>query len=227
MFERLTPNTMRTRIAQQIRQVILSNQLKQGERLIERKLATALGASLTAVREALIELESEGLIVKRANLGTYVNTMGMAEIEKIFEVRSVLEAFAVVEAARNATDEQIAALETTYLEMVDAARAQDTRTFNQRDMEWHAQVWRMSGNEYAESALRRAVLPYFAFIAIRIAAVDPMSLLRDALGHLPLLEAIKSRDAEKAQQAFASTLEGWLAITRTEFSDEGHLEARA
>jgi DNA-binding GntR family transcriptional regulator len=227
MFERLTPHTLRTRIAQQIRQAILTNELQQGERLIERKLATAFGASLTALREALIQLESDGLIVKKGNLGTYVNKLTMEDIEKIFELRSVLEAFAVSEAARNANADQVAALEKTYLQMVDAARNQDARTFNQHDVEWHAQVWRMCGNDFAESALRRAVLPYFAFVAIRIAAVDPLSLLRDAYGHLPLLEAIKAGDPKKAQQAFASTLEGWLSITRTEFAHEAQLEAGA
>jgi DNA-binding GntR family transcriptional regulator len=218
VFERLAPRTLRTRIAQHIREAILTNKLKEGERLVERKLASGLGASLTAVREALIELESEGFIVKKANLGTYVNKMGMEDIEKIFELRSVLESFAVGEAARHATGEQIAKLEKTYLEMVDGAQAKDARTFNQRDREWHSQVWQMSGNEYVEAALRRAVLPYFAFIAIRAAALDPLSLVRDAVAHLPLLEVIQSGDPDKAQQVFASTLESWLAITRAEFA---------
>jgi DNA-binding GntR family transcriptional regulator len=226
MFERLTPHTLRTRIATQIREAILTSKLKEGERLVERKLATALGASLTAVREALIDLESEGFIVKKGNLGTYVNKMGMEDIEKIFELRSVLESFAVSEAARHGTAEQLAGLEKNYLDMVDAARVQDARTFNQCDMRWHAQVWQMSGNEYVEAALRRAVLPYFAFIAIRIGVVDPLSLLRDAYAHLPLLAAIKAGDPDKAQQVFAGTLEGWLAITRAEFA-QAPVEAQA
>ena len=217
---------MRNRIAQQIRQAILNGALQEGERLVERKLASALGASLTSVREALIELESEGFILKKINLGTYVNKMSMEDIEKIFEVRRALESFAIAEAARQGTAEQIAGLEKTYFDMVDAARIKDARAFNRYDMQWHLHVWRMSGNEYLEAALRRAVLPFFAFVAIRISSLDPLSLLRDAYGHLPLIEAIKARDAEKAKQAFASTLDAWLSITRAEFAENAELEER-
>jgi DNA-binding GntR family transcriptional regulator len=92
-------------------------------------------------------------------------------------------------------------------------------------MEWHTQVWQMSGNEYVEAALRRAVLPYFAFIAIRISALDPIALLRDAQAHLPLLEAIKVGDPENARRVFARTLDGWLSITRAEFEQVSRAEA--
>src|SRR5215475_14121740 len=107
MFERLTPHTLRTRIATQIREAILTSKLKEGERLVERKLATALGASLTAVREALIELESEGFIVKNANLGTYVIKLSAEDVDKIFRVRRVVEAYAIAEAAQYGTAEQL------------------------------------------------------------------------------------------------------------------------
>lgn len=218
MFEKLTPNTLRGRIAQQIRGAILSGKLKGGERLVERKLAIAFGASLTAVREALIELEAEGFILKKINLGTYVTEMSLEDVDKVFQVRRVLEAFAVGEAARNGTPEQLEKLESAYLQMLDAARARDPRAFNREDMNWHLLVWEMTGNQYLQAALRRAVLPYFAFIAIRITTLDPLSLLRDATGHLPLLEAIKAHDAARVQRTFTSTLEDWLEITRSEFA---------
>jgi len=218
MFEKLTPHTLRGRIAQQIRGAILSGKLKAGERLVEHKLATALGASLTSVREALIELESEGFILKKTNLGTYVTEMASEDVEKVFQVRRVVESFAMAEAARSGTPEQLQKLEATYLQMLDAARAKDPRAFNREDMNWHLLVWEMTGNQYLQAALRRAVLPYFAFIAIRITTLDPLSLLRDATAHLPLLEAIKAHDAARVQQIFIATLENWLEITRSEFA---------
>ena len=217
MFEKLTPHTLRGRIAQQIRGAILGGKLKQGERLVERKLATALGASLTAVREALIELESEGFILKKTNFGSYVTKMSFEDVQKVFRLRRVLESFAMGEAARHRTAEQMQELERIYLEMVEAARAKDSRAFNKADMRWHLMVWQMPGNEYLHAALRRGVLPYFSFIAIRITTVDPLGLLRDAYGHLPLLEAIKRRDPDKAEEVFRSTVDDWLAIVQSEF----------
>jgi DNA-binding GntR family transcriptional regulator len=105
--------------------------------------------------------------------------------------------------------------------MVDAARAKDARTFNHEDMQWHSLLWDMTGNEYLIAALRRAVLPYFTFTAIRIATVDPRSLVRDARGHLPVLKAIKAHDPDQAQQAFAATADNWLEITRSEYWEMG------
>ncbi|MFB3826799.1 MAG: GntR family transcriptional regulator [Bryobacteraceae bacterium] len=217
MFAKLTPHTLRGRIAHEIRKAILSGKLKEGERLVERKLATALGASLTAVREALIELESEGYVVKKVNLGTYVTKMTLEDVEKVYRVRRALEALAAAEAAQNGTPEQVEKLKRIYRNMAEAARAKDVRRFNREDIEWHSLVWEMTGNEYLIAALRRAVLPYFTFTAIRIASVDPQSLERDACGHLPLLEAIAARAPERARQAFAATADDWLEITRSEY----------
>ena len=84
VFERLTTQTLRGQIAQRIRSAILNGTLKPGERLVERKLASEFGASLTAVREAVIELETDGFITKRPNAFTYVTKLSIAEIEKVF-----------------------------------------------------------------------------------------------------------------------------------------------
>src|SRR5690349_4745568 len=121
VFERLDSNTLRGRIAKKIRAAILDGTLKEGERLVERQLAAQFGASLTAVREALIELETEGFIVKRPNATTSVTKLSLADLEKIFAVRQILERTAVQEAARRATDAQVAKLERQYLELIDTA----------------------------------------------------------------------------------------------------------
>src|SRR5215510_9687304 len=97
MFERLTNSTLRSRI-------------------VERKLAAQFGASLAVVREAIIQLEAEGFITKWPNTSTHVTRLSLAETEKIFAVRKVLEAFAVEEAARLATSQDIESLQKLFLE---------------------------------------------------------------------------------------------------------------
>ena len=72
VFEKLESNTLRLRIADKFREAILNGSLTEGERIVERKLATLFGSSLTAVREALIQLESEGLVTKKPNAATFV-----------------------------------------------------------------------------------------------------------------------------------------------------------
>ncbi|HUS06978.1 MAG TPA: GntR family transcriptional regulator [Bryobacteraceae bacterium] len=219
MFEKITSNSLRERIARQIRNAILGGQLQEGSKLVERTLAAELGASLTAVREGLIELEWEGFIVKKKNSGTHVVKLTPPDVAKIFQVREVLEALAFAEAARHATTAQITALERAYREMVEAANNKDALLYNQKDVAFHLVVWTAADNEFLQAALRRAVLPYFTYTAIRIASVDPMVLCQDATAHLPLLEAIRAHDPEAAQKLFVNNVEEWLAIASAELAE--------
>jgi DNA-binding GntR family transcriptional regulator len=219
MFEKITSDSLRARIAKQIRDAILSGRLPEGSKLVERNLAAELGASLTAVREGLIELEWEGFIVKKKNSGTQVIKLSPADVEKIFDVRMVLEAHAFAVAAANATAEDVGRLEEAHHEMLDAARNQDARLYNQRDVAFHSAVWRATHNDYLKAALKRAILPYFSYTAIRIGSVNPLVLQNDVAGHLPLLEAIKSRDPEAARLAFQKSVQDWFAIAWEELAE--------
>ena len=95
--------TLRHQIADQIRGSILEGSVAPGERLVERTLGFELGASVTAVREAIIQLEGEGLITKRSNSSTNVSVLTVKEIGHAFVVRQALEWVAMMETARRAT----------------------------------------------------------------------------------------------------------------------------
>ena len=134
--------------------------------------------------------------------------------EEIFAVRRVLEAFAVEEVSRLATPDQIQNLERLYLEFLDAARARYTRLFLRKDFSLHEMIWEISCNEYLQAALRRIVLPIFAYTTIHIVSRRAFDLLQDALSHLPLLEAIKSKDPAAARRALLVALDDWLSDIR-------------
>jgi DNA-binding GntR family transcriptional regulator len=68
----------------------------------------------------------------------------------------------------------------------------------------------MADNEYLQVALRRIIHPIFAFSAIRILSGRPFDLLEDAQSHLPIVEAIKSKNAKAARKAFLTALDGWF-----------------
>ncbi|MBV8772582.1 MAG: GntR family transcriptional regulator, partial [Deltaproteobacteria bacterium] len=122
---KLVQATLRHQIVQEIRQAILNRSLLPGERLVERTLAELLGTSLTATREALIQLETEGLITKRPNATTHVTRLTTEEVEQIYAVRCVLERYAFQEAARRADAKAIANFQQLHKEAADVARAGD------------------------------------------------------------------------------------------------------
>jgi len=209
VFQKLSNDSLRERIAQKIKEAILTGELREGERLVERKLAGQFETSLTAVREALVQLESEGFVSKKANSATHVAKFSFGAAEKIFRVRKVLEAFAVEEAARAASPDQIRQLEKSYVEYLDKAREQKVLEFVVKDLALHEKIWELAGNEYLVVALKRVVQPMFALTAIRLVSSRPFDLLHDAHSHLPVIEAIKSKNPENARQTFLAALDYW------------------
>lgn len=212
-FEPLEIATLGRRIADRIEGAILSGTLKEGERLVERRLASRFATSLTAVREALIKLEVDGFVTKKPNAATYVTKLTHEAGKKIFAVRKVLEGYAVEEAARLATPEQIRELEESYLNLLSAAGSERGELFIQSDFSLHGKIWAIADNDYLETALRRILVPIYAFSAMRIHSGNAFDLLKDAQSHLPTLEAIKAKDPALARNCFVCALDYWYSDT--------------
>lgn len=98
--------SLRGRVFHKIREGILSGQYKQQEELKENTLANELGVSRTPVREALRQLELEGLVKIIPNKGAYVLGLTEKDIRDIYAARSVLEELCAKWAAEHITAEQ-------------------------------------------------------------------------------------------------------------------------
>lgn len=206
---KISTATLRQQIVQEVRQAILNGSLHPGERLVERNLAASLGTSLTAAREAMIQLESEGLITKRPNSTTHVTQLSPEEINQIFAVRRVLEEFAFVEAARHGTAQENAKLEQIHMRALRFAETGDARAYIGQDLAWHEAVWRMAHNPYLYASLSRAILPLFGFSTIGVAMQDGFDLVEDARNHEPLLKAIAGHDVAGTRRAYRVAADHW------------------
>jgi DNA-binding GntR family transcriptional regulator len=105
------PLPVRERVYGHIKTSILSGHLNPGERLTEEHLAKTLGASRTPVREALHRLESEGLIKIRKKRGFVVSRDSKEEVEEIFELRSILEGYALRVISESVSEQTLYRLE--------------------------------------------------------------------------------------------------------------------
>lgn len=198
---KIVSSTLRQQIVQEIRQSILNRSLHPGERLVEREIAARLGISLTAVREAFIQLEMEGLITKKPNATTHVTELTPKEVESIFAVRHVLENYAFQQAALVASPDAIENMERLYERTLNTARTGSGFAYITSDLEWHEAVWQSTGNEYLQETLRRIMIPLFGFSSIEIAK-DGFDLVKDAETHKPLLDAIRLHDPILVGKAF-------------------------
>jgi GntR family transcriptional regulator, trigonelline degradation regulator len=102
---------LRRQVLDELRQSIIAGRLNPGERLVERELIAMMGVSRTVIREALRQLESEGLVAIVPNKGPIVRTLTVEEARDIYAIRAVLEGLAARLFTEQAGQAQIARLE--------------------------------------------------------------------------------------------------------------------
>src|SRR5947199_10401231 len=93
-----------------IREAILDGRLEPGRRLKEEELARELGISRTPVREALLMLQAEGLVVSTPNRGAMVRVHDAEDLDDLYQLRALLEGHATRRAATRISEQEIEAL---------------------------------------------------------------------------------------------------------------------
>ncbi|MFH0726484.1 MAG: GntR family transcriptional regulator [Pseudomonadota bacterium] len=111
---------VRKRVYEHLKTAILSSLLGPEERLTEEHLAEMMGVSRTPVREALHKLESEGLIQPLETRGFIVSGYSKEEVEELFEIRAILEGYALRIISERITEESLHQLER-FIEKTEAA----------------------------------------------------------------------------------------------------------
>ena len=192
---------MANQIAEAIRDMIVAGELNPGDRIVESRFAREIGVGQPTVREALVALEHEGLVVRRANQGCVVTTLTRVEIGQMLRIREELETLAMELAIDNAADWQIRKLLLVTGAMERAAQARDVRRFFTLDVRFHETLWRLSGNSLLPRLLAQALMPLLAFLFIRNLRNHQQIDMRDsAAAHVEIAGAILSRDKELARR---------------------------
>jgi DNA-binding GntR family transcriptional regulator len=120
-------------VASRLRRDILAGDYAPGERLVELQLADRYGAGRAAIRSALVELATEGLVDRETNRGANVRRIGIDEAVQITEARAALESLIAAAAAANATDDErdeLTRLETDMRTAVEQRRFLDYSELN-------------------------------------------------------------------------------------------------
>src|SRR5690606_7315048 len=107
-------------IARQVREAILDGRLSPGTRVRQEALARRFGVSRIPVREALRQLESEGLVTLVPHSGARVARLDLAEHLELYRIREALEPVAAAESAPNLTDDQLDELRSLAAQIADA-----------------------------------------------------------------------------------------------------------
>lgn len=202
-------------VSDALRTALMAGDLSPGQRLVEADLAETYGVTRAAVRAALIELSSEGVLERIPNRGARVRVVTVAEAVAITECRMVLEGLCAAKAAERATDAQIAALQQLGAELSAAVAGGEPLTYSALNRELHRTVREMAEQPVAVGLLDRlnaqSVRHQFR-LALRTGR--PQVSLGE---HLAIIEAISRRDPEAAEVAVREHLRSVIAaLTETE-----------
>lgn len=182
----------------QIREGILSGKYAANEELKEKTIGEEFGVSRTPVREALRQLELEGLVSIIPNKGAYVIGVSLQDIKDIYEMRCLLEGLCASWAAEKITPEQLAELdENIFLAEFHAAK-ENWNQMVELDNRFHELLYQASGSRELSHVLR----DYHQYVQ-RVRKVSlgyPKRVQESTEEHKAIVEALRSKDPKLAQE---------------------------
>ena len=200
-MEEYQDHSLGGRVFQKIREDILNGKYKENDELRENTIGKELGVSRTPVREALRQLELEGLVTIIPNRGAYVTGISHKDIWDIYVIRSMLEGLCARWAAKNITDAQLDELEETILLSEFQMKKESGFSAEQvaaLDGRFHSILYEASGSRI----LGHGLTDFHNYVqtARRSSVVSEDRARKSIREHRQILRAIKDRDEEMAEQ---------------------------
>ena len=192
--------SLRGKVFQSIRDDILKGKYEENEELRESTLGKELGVSRTPVREALRQLELEGLVKIIPNKGAYVTGITGKDVSDIYVIRSLLEGLCARWATEHITEEQIDKLEEIILlsEYHVNKKKELASQVTKLDSEFHEVLYEASNSRILEHVLS----DYHNYVqsARKMSVTKQNRAEKSIAEHKEILQAIKEKDADRAEK---------------------------
>ena len=189
--------SLRGRVFQSIREDILSGRYEQNTELKEAAIGAELGVSRTPVREALRQLELEGLVTIIPNRGAYVNMITAKDVQDIYVIRSMLEGLCARWATQSITAEQLDSMEETLCLSEYHTSKKNYEKLYELDRLFHEQLYEAGGSRI----LNHILSDFHDYVKmVRKATISTSSRsVTSTEEHRAIFEAIKEKDPDKAE----------------------------
>lgn len=188
---------LRQQVVGALREAVAEGRFLPGDRLVERELCELLGVSRTCLREALRELENDGIVTSLPNRGVVVSTISPRDAREIYEMRAQLEGLLAERFARLASSIQLAELERS---VEDLAQAYEANTgLLQAKRAFYETLMAGADHDLAASMLRSIQM---RASQLRVMTLSDPDRSRQSIAEIrALLRAIKKRDPDAALNA--------------------------
>lgn len=198
--------TIRDQVLEQMRNIITSGEIKQGERLYEEKLAAEFGVSRTPVREALHVLEREGFLEAKPRVGYMVKVHLKEDFDEIIEIRKALESHTAILASQKLDNAVKEALEKNTNEIENIIKKDKIEAFMELNDTFHEIIDTASGNKRL-CEMTKSLRGYMYFHMI--SDIIDKQMAKTALAeHKTIVKAMISKNENKIRKSVNKHLDG-------------------
>lgn len=198
-----------------IKDKIIWHEIKMGERIIDKKLAEELGVSRSMVRQALTILVKEELLIMIPRNGFYVKEITRKEIEEIYNIRKILEAYATELVVPKITSGDIAALEEVFRKAKGDLEKDEVKSFIETDTELHKLLVNNCGNEHLKKMINENNDKYAFYRVVDLNRIERAK--KSYFEHYEIFKAIKEKNAKLSSELVAKHIENAKNIINENF----------
>lgn len=206
---------MKDEVYQILKEWIITGEYEPGKQLRDQDLSEILGISRTPIREALLRLENDGLVITKANRWTLVSPVDIDETENVYSIVWTLESLAMEQAFANITTADIEDLEQLNDRLKDAMETGNKLNTVEADNDFHDKIIKLSNNPPLEKVLsslklniQRIEIHYFTQIDKKYTSY---------VEHQEIIKAIKNTNKKQAIQAIKANWENSFARIRINY----------
>ena len=186
-------------LAERIGDVLFEHRAFEENPLSEQALADMFGVSRTPVRDALLELEREGLVERRKKKGVYLLRPSPRDLAEVYDVRAALECHAVRVIAENADGDGLRELERIAKRFSKAREQDDAEAMDAANIAFHERIVELSGNALLAGIVSRFRIISRAFrLAHGITLKQPMP--PTGASHEAIVAALRAGDVDRCEQ---------------------------
>lgn len=211
--------TLRLIVEEKVRSAIARGLFKPGQRLVERELCELIGVGRTSVREALRQLEAEGLVQTIPHRGPIVSTMSPDEARQLYEIRALLEGYAGRQFAQHGSAESVKLLDKAVKNLAAAVKAEDRAKYIEVKAEFYRVLMEGANNLFVSQFLTSL---HNRITLLRMTSMTQPGRLSKSIKEIrAIYKAIAAGDGDAAEAACIYHIEEAAKIALAILIDDG------
>ncbi|MGD6747414.1 GntR family transcriptional regulator [Streptomyces sp. BH106] len=196
----LQQTSMQAKVAEELRRMIISGELPPRSSLSEMTLSQTFGVSRTPIREALKQLQIEGLVEVRPRVGTFVAVPSRREITELFQMKELLEGAAARLLAFRGNVPEVERLAANMSAADEAVRAGDSEQYEKLVHDFHELIMVGADNSKLEAHYRTLMNQLAYARLVRTSLSQPGRLTESDHEHHRVLDLIRAKDGDGAER---------------------------